>query len=61
MDYIENQCAKTKESERTCDYVEYENTDLGFADLQVNTESKEEVLLSISPCALQSRSLNNRL
>ena len=45
MDYIENQCAKTKESERTCDYVEYENTDLGFADLQVDAESKDEVIL----------------
>jgi len=46
MDYLENQCARAKEGENKCDYVEYEDQDLGFADLQTVANSFEEVRLS---------------
>jgi len=41
VDYMENQCASVKRGENQCDYVEYENQDLGFADLQTRAESFE--------------------
>ncbi len=43
MDYLENQCAKSPEAAKRCDYLEYENQDIGYADLQLSTPTKEEV------------------
>lgn len=44
VDYLENQCAKEPEQRsQSCDYLEYENQDLGYADLQLSTPTKDEV------------------
>lgn len=44
VDYLENQCVEDKQGPKQCDYVEYENQDLGFADLQFKAEDRDEVL-----------------
>ncbi len=43
IDYLENQCVEGKESDKTCDYVEYEGKDLQMADLQGAASDAEEV------------------
>ena len=42
MDYIENQCVKEPVKE-SCQYELYENQDIGYADIQVQTGSAAEV------------------
>jgi len=46
---MENQCAESA-SIGMCEYQEYPEQDLGFADLQLTTQTKEDV----SPCMLKS-------
>ena len=42
VDYIENQCVKA-EAEDSCQYEVYENQDIGYADISVQTNSAAEV------------------
>ena len=39
---MENQCAEPPIGQQQCDYQEYENQDIGLADLQVTTTSKDD-------------------
>jgi hypothetical protein len=50
VDYLENQCAKSPDASKSCDYLEYEDQDIGFADLQLSTPTKAEVCTK--PCGL---------
>ena len=43
VDYMENQCANPPIGQASCEYQEYENQDIGFADLQVPAIDKDEV------------------
>ena len=47
VDYMENQCVESPIREGACDYSEYENQDIGYADLQIPAKTKEEVRYSI--------------
>ncbi len=37
------QCVESAIRKGACDYSEYENQDIGYADLQIPAKSKEEV------------------
>jgi len=41
IDYLENQCAD-QNANRGCDYQEYPGQDLGFGDLQITADTKDE-------------------
>ncbi|XP_059096063.1 uncharacterized protein LOC131890668 isoform X2 [Tigriopus californicus] len=42
VDYLENQCQPEPTSDQACHYLEYDNQDLGYADLQSKATSKDE-------------------
>jgi len=44
---MENQCVESPIREGACEYSEYENQDIGYADLQIPAKTKEEVKYSI--------------
>ena len=44
IDYLENQCAD-QNANRGCDYQEYPGQDLGFGDLQITADTKDEVFI----------------
>jgi hypothetical protein len=44
---MENQCVESPIREGACEYSEYENQDIGYADLQIPAKTKEEVNQSI--------------
>ena len=48
VDYMENQCVESPIRAGACDYSEYENQDIGYADLQIPAKTKEEVLKSFA-------------
>ena len=43
IDYIENQCVKEEPRTDSCQYESYEDQDIGFADIQIQTTSATEV------------------
>jgi len=43
VDYMENQCVESPTRNGACDYQEYEDQDIGYADLQIPSKTKEEV------------------
>ena len=43
VDYMENQCVESPIRKGACDYSEYENQDIGYADLQIPAKTKDEV------------------
>jgi hypothetical protein len=45
---MENQCVESPIRAGACDYSEYENQDIGYADLQIPAKTKEEVLKSFA-------------
>lgn len=40
---MENQCVESPTRDGACDYQEYEDQDMGYADLQIPAKTREEV------------------
>ena len=54
VDYMENQCVESPIRQGACEYSEYENQDIGYADLQIPAKTKEEVNILVSASFVNS-------
>ncbi len=43
---MENQCVESPTRNGACEYQEYEDQEIGYADLQIPSKTKEEVIIN---------------